>query len=341
MDDKPATQFGPMAMIQIDGGKIKRLREEQGLTQLYIATAIGVTTDTISRWENGRYPSIKRDNGCRLAETLGVQLEEILQQEGQSPSCTTTETTGQPEPPSNATPALRSPANQLKNRGKRQLWPLLLLTVLTVTFLLFQAGTHFFTRSPENISAVRTAPSFALVGQAVPIIIDVEKPDDTPVTLILTEQLARGAKAEKITPSPSRLPDENNREIKWLGKIERKARYSFLLYPEEAAAIPLTGTISFHDKSGNAITGQQQIQTGSFHWADANQDNRIDDREIILVYDRYGDIPGFSEELDKIEDIWLGSGYRWEKKSSTLTLLAPRTDKTPAHHHQDSMQAAQ
>ena len=55
----------------------KEIREKKGLTQLYIATAVGVTTDTISRWENRRYPSIKTENGEKLAELqLRVTNEE-------------------------------------------------------------------------------------------------------------------------------------------------------------------------------------------------------------------------------------------------------------------------
>ncbi len=66
-------------MVKIDGAKVKLLREKQGLTQLYIATAVQVTTDTISRWENKRYPSIKKENGLNLAEALGVDLEYLLE----------------------------------------------------------------------------------------------------------------------------------------------------------------------------------------------------------------------------------------------------------------------
>ena len=72
---------GPMSMVKIDGQKIKQLREQQGLTQLYLATAVEVTTDTISRWENRRYPSIKRENGIRLAQALNVPLEDLLEEE--------------------------------------------------------------------------------------------------------------------------------------------------------------------------------------------------------------------------------------------------------------------
>ena len=50
---------GGIQMVKIDGARVRRLREQKGLTQLYVATAVQVTTDTISRWENKRYPSIK------------------------------------------------------------------------------------------------------------------------------------------------------------------------------------------------------------------------------------------------------------------------------------------
>ena len=64
---------GPV-MVKIDGSKVRQIREQKGLTQLYIATAVDVTTDTVSRWENKRYPSIKKENGLRLAEALEVPL---------------------------------------------------------------------------------------------------------------------------------------------------------------------------------------------------------------------------------------------------------------------------
>ena len=68
-----------MSSVNIDGSKIKTLREQQGLTQLYLATVVEVTTDTISRWENRHYQSIKRENAEKLAEALEVSLEELLE----------------------------------------------------------------------------------------------------------------------------------------------------------------------------------------------------------------------------------------------------------------------
>ena len=75
---------GP-AMVKIDGSRIRAIREEKGLTQLYVATAVEVTTDTVSRWENKRYPTIKKENGLKLAEALEVELSEILDSTETSP----------------------------------------------------------------------------------------------------------------------------------------------------------------------------------------------------------------------------------------------------------------
>ena len=113
---------GPMSMVRIDGAKIKQLREQQGLTQLYLATAVEVTTDTISRWENRRYPSIKRDNGLKLAEALNVQLEELLEDTPEEvltdPDVTDTQT-NKPSPD----------VNQESTTSKfAKNWPLLILT---------------------------------------------------------------------------------------------------------------------------------------------------------------------------------------------------------------------
>ena len=91
MSDK--TYPGPAQMVKIDGTQVRRLREAKGLTQLYMATVVGVTTDTISRWENKRYPSIKVENGRKLAEALEVNLEEILEKEEKKPAAATASAT--------------------------------------------------------------------------------------------------------------------------------------------------------------------------------------------------------------------------------------------------------
>lgn len=59
------------------GEFLKRLRKEQGLTQMQLAEKIGVTNKTVSRWENGYYlPSV--DTLKLLSEMFGVTINEII-----------------------------------------------------------------------------------------------------------------------------------------------------------------------------------------------------------------------------------------------------------------------
>ncbi len=74
-------EFGHASSVAIDGEAIRQIREEKRLTQLYVSKVVGVTTETVSRWENKRYPTIRRDNAIKLAEALEVDLKAILKQE--------------------------------------------------------------------------------------------------------------------------------------------------------------------------------------------------------------------------------------------------------------------
>ncbi|MEJ2269824.1 MAG: helix-turn-helix transcriptional regulator [Desulfobulbaceae bacterium] len=112
---------GPYQMVKIDGSKVRSLRESKGLTQLYIATVVEVTTDTISRWENKRYPSIKEENARKLAKALEVSLEEILEKE-EEPS------TFDDTPPISAVQPKKLKSNRIL------LWCLALIVVLLLPF---------------------------------------------------------------------------------------------------------------------------------------------------------------------------------------------------------------
>src|SRR5690554_760692 len=103
----------------LDGSAVRRIREEKRLTQLYVAKVVGVTTDTISRWENNRYPSVRRENVVKLAEALEVSLDQILRGESE-------------EAPSEA-PA---PPRGLRRRG--------VLVALSILLLLLMAMGMWF-----------------------------------------------------------------------------------------------------------------------------------------------------------------------------------------------------
>ncbi len=43
-------------------------------------------------------------------------------------------------------------------------------------------------------------------------------------------------------------------------------------------------------------------------------DNRIDDEEVLAVYDLYSEIQGLAIDRDLIDEIWASGGYRWDAK---------------------------
>jgi transcriptional regulator with XRE-family HTH domain len=149
--------------IHIDGRKIKHFREQKKLTQLYLATAVEVTTETISRWENKDNPSIKKENALRLVQALDVQLSDLVVSEdhpGESINSTTIENKG----------------NQvLQNRPWRQHFIRILSLILLVLTCIITV-IWFFDFSPNNresIHGYRFIPNHVLPGQVFPVVIQV------------------------------------------------------------------------------------------------------------------------------------------------------------------------
>ena len=147
----------------IDGKKLRLLRERQKLTQLYLATSVEVTTETISRWENNKQPAIKRENAEKLAEVLGVAVEDLLKDE---PTLVA-------EPPVAVDEAIaavgREPAGKV---GRRGLWTMLgAMLVLAVGAAL---GWWMTSQSPAAVAVSRYLPVAVLPGQPFPVVIRIE-----------------------------------------------------------------------------------------------------------------------------------------------------------------------
>lgn len=63
-------------MISTTGYKVRKVRELKGITQTYVADALGVKQNTYSRMETGAI-KIQEEQLGRIAEVLGVEKEEI------------------------------------------------------------------------------------------------------------------------------------------------------------------------------------------------------------------------------------------------------------------------
>lgn len=302
---------GVMAMVNIDGSKVKQLREQKALTQLYVATAVQVTTDTISRWENKRYPTIKKENALRLAEALEVELNDILEQ---------------PTDKNEESDANAPHKGQAKgaNRTISDIWPLLILS--GTIGVLITIITWFFLQipPPPTLAANRILPNRYTIGEPFPVTIEVLGAETTSVTLILKENIPENVTISSTEPVLPKSGFKKN-TLKWLQKTEGRALFTYIATiatPLSSNAI-FSGTVAAGDNTDTPIpiSGNNTLQPGFHHWADTDGDNIINDKEILTVYDQYGDLEKLGIDIDLIEEIWLGSGYRWDQTTKSYEIL--------------------
>lgn len=299
-------------IVNINGARVKKIREEKGLTQLYLSEVVGVTTDTISRWENRRYPSIKLENAKNLAQALEVELEEILEKSSGDPG-----------------KEIQPPQVEIK----KKFYP---RTIISLTLSIILAGIisgmviwYFFpadTPAPD-VSAIRILPPHVPPGQIFPVLIRVNNPSETSIALIIKETVPPGTGIETGVPSFTTINPEKN-ELKWISRTEnRQSVFAYLARASRDAAgntlLIFNGSITLKQKTGShtRIDGNSSISISPYHWADTNKDEMIDDEEILAVYDLYSDIREIGFNRDLIDDIWAGSGYRWDEKKEQYVVL--------------------
>ena len=296
-------------MIRIDGAKAREIREKKGLTQLYVATAVGVTTDTISRWENRRYPSIKAENGEKLAEALEVELTDILEcQEVVSDS---------PIDDATASPPVPGPP-KMPPRLKRHLSVISLVLLLLIAL---QVGRYILEDETPvvTVAALRILPGHVPPGQQFPVLVTVEASEEVSISLLASEALPSGCRVISAVPDLTSVGKENGM-FKWVSRLEGKSRiFAYLLKsPEnqENTEIRFKGKVLAGRQlsSSPEIDGDQSLRIGNFHWADQNSDSMIDDEEVLAVYDLYSEIQGLDIDRDLIDEIWASGGYRWDQQ---------------------------
>ncbi len=306
--NKPASG---VAMIRIDGVRVKQLREEQGLTQLYLATAVGVTTDTISRWENRHYPTIKQENGLRLAQTLDVSLDEIL------------EKTDAEEVMSTSTPAQVTDDSEtrlgvpLKTYNRVVNIGLAVMIPVVIGLIVWNKKQV----ADFDLNATRVLPLSCAPGLQFPVAIAVHVQGEN-VPLLIRETVPGQVKIVKTLPDTAA---QSGQTLKWIRKEGQRQMSGFLAVAEGN----LGDTISFSGKVAVRQGKKQEVVTGGtltmtlapVHWADIDGDHVISDDEVLEAYDKFGKLPGLDRELDQVEEIWMGTGYRWEAESKTITIL--------------------
>ena len=305
---------GP-AMVKIDGARVRALREQKGLTQLYVATVVEVTTDTVSRWENKRYPSIKKENGLKLAEALEVDLSEILDSGETTPPTRDDAGAGTSGPAAEKTPESSAWSKKPGHLGTL----IILFALLGTAWALVHYLTPPATASLTTVTRI-VSPHF-IPGRPLPVFLKVANPSPEAVSIILKEELPPGATLEASFPPSARKQDGT---LRWLTKITGSSLFYYTIITDAS----FHGTLSFsgnvrdgHGGEAIEIRGTNSSRAGVHHWADSDGDNRISDEEILEVYDLLANDNSAQLDLDLLEEMWLGNGYLWHPEQQQFSIL--------------------
>jgi transcriptional regulator with XRE-family HTH domain len=308
--------------VDINGNKIRLLREQNDLTQLYLATVVGVTTDTISRWENRRYPSIKLENARKLADALGVPLEELLEEKEHDGSVDT------------AAPA---PLPQtfwfsvVPSRYLLFLGGIGIALLGVVLFLLLNRGDGVAT------TATRILPSHASYNLPFPVRIEISGAADWHQTLLIREELSGDCMA--IGPSEGNTPKQYGKKPSWIGTLaDGRATFLYMVHPlvqpkaqsEYQNIIKFSGDLVYREGQavGEKIGGPDTIALTPYHWADIDQDYVINDNEILLAYETFS-VPGQNLiYFAAIEELWLAGGYTRDAQTLSFIPVSSEQDHT-------------
>jgi transcriptional regulator with XRE-family HTH domain len=296
--------------VAVDGSKIKNIREAKKLTQLYVANVVGVTTDTISRWENNRYPTIRRDNAEKLASALEVDLEEILRR----------------EEPTEEEPQMPLPPEQQPVPGRR-IRLLLASVVVLATVLVVLIALVMFRQTGAPPVVERWLPRYGAPGEIIPVQIKVTRKESGARGFIVKEQLPRGWHLVSAAP-PAVAGLGDTQEVKWLipgGSGMVSISYTVRVAPtaELKSQAEFAGTIVVHTgvTRSEPIGGDRLMTVAGVHWADQNGDGRIDDNEIMPAYYLTEEMKGLGLDWKEIEAIWSGKGYRWDQERREFVVI--------------------
>jgi len=288
----------PGSTVWLDGRAVRRIREQQKLTQLYVAKVVGVTTDTISRWENNRYPSVKRENVVRLTEALECSLEDILRAPEEDPGSDA----GQNPP----------------DLSRSAFWiaGLLILLLLAAVGYVFMQSRG---KALPGMKAIRWSPGFAAPGSVIPVFVSLMSEGEHQ-GFILREHFPTGWKLIESSPPASSL-DNIQGTARWIVKAgEDRPRIVYLLKVDSDAKFDQEVTLQ-GDVVARAeglvpvpVAGASNLKIAPHHWADLNGDNIIQDSEILQASDIVDEMQGVHLDWNLLENLWNAGQYRYEAK---------------------------
>ncbi len=301
--------------VCLDGAAVRRIREEQRLTQLYVAKVVGVTTDTISRWENNRYPTVRRENLFKLAEALespahllvkdDVCALESIEEGGDSPAPVV------PAVPARTVPSVRS----LFFFG---IATLLFVVAGVLFYLWLRPPTSNFQGASPDITIFRTLPNYAAPGMVIPVRLHLNV-DDATKRYIIREHFPPGWEVIEASPPASSI-DNQDGIARWIVKPGEES--SLIVYLVRVDARSPMGMIARFrgeiitnvDEKNQAIAsvGETEMTVGPYNWSDLDGDNTIDDTEMLEASLAFEQLEGVHLEWQELESLWDAGHYRFD-----------------------------
>lgn len=300
--------------VCLDGAAVRRIREEKRLTQLYVSKVVGVTTDTISRWENNRYPTVRRENLFKLAEALESSAHLLVKSDVFSgEDVEDGDNTETRIPPAHEKPAL--PSRAFHYLG------IAVLLIGAVAFILF----YWLSPSPQNLSAVpgdftasRILPPYAAPGMVIPVRLHVNV-DDATKRYIIREHFPPGWEVIEASPPASSI-DNQEGMARWI--VKQGENRSLIVYLVRVDARSPLGMIArfrgemvanFDEKNQSiASLGETEMTVGPYNWSDLNGDSTIDDAEMLEASTAFEELEGVHLDWKELERIWDAGHYNFD-----------------------------
>jgi len=186
-------------------------------------------------------------------------------------------------------------------------------------------GLMIWKKQPESgeiqIKATRSLPTACAPGLTAPVLITVHT--DREMVLLVREHVPDGVEILKTVPDATSQADNTLKWIRKEGGEQLLTGYLARSAGEYGTQFTFSGSIAVRQeqKQEADISGDNAIRLEPLHWADTNGDFTINDDEILEVYDKFGGLTELGVDLDSIEEIWMGSGYRWNKNDQTIEIL--------------------
>lgn len=291
--------------VCLDSVEVKRIREGLQLTQLYVSKVVGVTTDTISRWENNRYPTIRRENALKLAEALEVSLADILLK-----------------------PVAETVLSEDKGDRKSAAAWMLTSTVIVLALI----ALFVYSRRLPIVPAAngeRVLPGFAAPGSVIPVLVALTDRTDNS-GIIAREYFPVGWKLVQANPPTSSL-DNVKGVARWIIKAgDDRDRIVYLVQVDSLAkpdsVSRFKGEIvasSQGSQSAVSIQGKNEIVVAPIHWADTDGNGQINDGEMLEASFTIEDMAGVHIDWNDLEKLWAAGSYAWNRKQGKFLPKSP------------------